>query len=91
MTKFNFYLGTSVGAWLLTVLVIVAELSEPFKTLLKNTFIHHWIGKAVIITLAFILFGFLMKEKETGEKVAWYSTLSSLLIIFLFYLIEFIT
>ena len=91
MTKFNFYLGGSVSAWLLTILIITAELFAPFKAFLKSTFTHHWIGKAVIITLAFIISGFLMREKETNEKVAWYSTLSSLLIIFLFYIIEFLT
>lgn len=94
MKKFNFYLGAAVSAWLLAILVIVAELAGPFKTLLKTTFSHHWIGKAVIITLAFILFGFLLKERNSigkfsDDDVAWYSVLGSLIVIFLFYVIEF--
>lgn len=90
--KFNFYLGAAASSWLLAVLVIAAELSEPFKTLLKTIFTHHWIGKAVIITLAFIAFGFVLPEKKSRNQdkdVAWYSVLGSLIIIFLFYVIKF--
>lgn len=94
MEKFNFYLGASVSAWLLAGMVIFAELSEPFKTLLKTTFVHHWIGKAVITALSFIVFGFLFARKKSlgnvsSENVAWYSVHASLGIIFLFYVIEF--
>ncbi len=94
MKKFNFYLGAAVSAWLLAVLVIVAELIIPFKAFLKSTFIHHWIGKAVIITAAYFLFGYLLREKDSigkysDEDAAWYSVLGSLLVIFLFYVIEF--
>lgn len=94
MKKFNFYLGASVSAWLLAVLVIVAELAEPFKALLKTTFGHHWTAKAVIITLAFLAFGYLLGERKrvgkfSDDSAAWYSMLGSLAVIFLFYVIEF--
>lgn len=94
MSKFNFYLGAAASAWLLAALVIAAELAEPFKTYLKTLFWHHWIGKAVIVTLAFLVFGFLLKEKTSvgeysDDKIAWYSVLGSLIAIFLFYIIEF--
>lgn len=94
MTKFNFYLGAAASAWLLTVLVIAAELIEPLKNALKAAFTHHWIGKGVIITLAFIIFGYLLREKNSlwsmpDNKLAWYSVLSSLSIIFLFFVAEY--
>lgn len=94
MTKFNFYLGAAASAWLLAILVIVAELYEPFKNLLKSTFSHHWIGKAVIITIAFLVFGFLLRNKGSignfsDDKLAWYSMLGSLIVIFLFFIMEF--
>ena len=56
MAKFNFYLGAAASAWLLTVLVVIAELVEPFKNFLKATFSHHWIGKTVMITFSFFIF-----------------------------------
>ncbi len=87
--KLNFYSGTSVSAWLLTALVIVAELVEPFKESLKTVFTHHWIGKGILIIIAFIVFSLLLKEKETDEKVSWYSVIGSFAVIFLFYLIHY--
>lgn len=94
MVNFNFYLGASVASWLLTIMVIAAEMIEPFKSFLKSIFGHHWIGKAVIITLVFIVFGFLLKGRSSignfpNEKVAWYSMIGSLAAIFLFYLVDF--
>lgn len=94
-SKFSFYNGLTFSAWLLTIMVIASELFAPFKDLLKTLFTHHWVGKGVIITVAFILFGFLLREKESigsmsSEKAAWYSTLASLIVILLFFIIEFL-
>jgi len=94
MARFNFYAGATASAWLLAILVIAAELIAPFKNLLKSIFSHHWIGKAVIITLTFIVFGFLFKEKTSigklkDESVSWFSVIGSLVVILLFYVIEF--
>ena len=94
MARFNYYFGASASALLLAILVVAAELIAPFKNFLKATFTHHWIGKGVIITLAFIVFGFLLREKKSigkfsSEKIAWNSTIISLIAILLFYIIEF--
>lgn len=94
MEKFNFYLGAASSAWLLVALVVIAEIAEPFKNFLKGTFTHHWIGKAVLATIAFLLFGFLFKGKTSigniaDEKLAWYSAIGSLLAIFLFFIVDF--
>ncbi len=93
--KFNFYNGATISAWLLAILVIVAELVAPFKDALKNTFTHHWIGKTVIVLAAFLLFSYLFKDKKSmagmaDEKAAWYSTIGSLGVILLFYVYEFV-
>lgn len=94
MAKFNFYLGAAASSWVLAILVIVAELYEPFKNLLKSIFTHHWIGKAAIVALVFLVFGFMLKNKKSifniqDNKLAWNSMLGSLAIIFLFFIIEF--
>lgn len=86
--KFNLYLAATASAWLLTILVIITEISKPFKEFLKNIFTHHWIAKAVIITLAFIIFGLI--QKKTKKDIAWYSVIGSLITIFVFYIIEYI-
>ena len=94
MAKLNFYFGAAASAWLLVILIVIAELVEPFKTLLKTTFGHHWIGKAVIITFVFLVVGFLLRNKASignfsDDKLAWYSVLGSLIVIFLFFIMEF--
>ena len=94
MAKFNFYAGASASAILLALLVILSELAEPFKALLASVFGHHWIGKAVLVAIAFLLAGFLLKEKTSLGKIsfkdlAWKSSLASLAVIFLFYILEF--
>ncbi len=87
MRRFNLYRGATATAWVLTIAVILAELIEPFKTFLKTTFSHHWIGKIVFVALAFVLFGYFSKEKSSDENAAWKSVIGSLVIILLFYLI----
>lgn len=87
--KFNFYLGAAVSAWLLAIMVITGELAAPFKALLQTLFGHHWIGKAVIVALVFAAVTFLVREKKPHEKLAWYSAVGSMAVIFLFYVIEF--
>ena len=91
--KFNFYNGAFAASFLLAILVIAAELYAPLKTLLGNAFSHHWIGKAVLITIAFIIVGFTYVKNELfgvkSEKISWYSTLASLAVIFLFYIIHY--
>ncbi len=94
MKKFNFYNGAFAASSLLAILVIAAELVQPFKAFLASVFSHHWIGKGVLITVAFVIVGYTYKKNELfghkSEKVSWYSTLGSLIIIFLFYIMHFL-
>ncbi len=93
--KFNFYNGAFAASVLLAVLVIGAELAKPFKSFLGSIFSHHWIGKAVLIAIAFVIFGFLYKKDKVfgvkSEKISWYSTLGCLAVIFLFYIYHFLS
>ena len=41
MKKFNLFAGAAAAAILFTVLVLLSELIEPFKTFLANVFSHH--------------------------------------------------
>lgn len=88
--KFNFCLGAAASSWLLAIMVMAAELYAPFKALLAAVFAHHWIGKAALTAAAFVVFGFLLKERKTDERLAWRSILGSLAVIFAFYVLEFI-
>lgn len=89
--KFNFYAGGAVASLVLTISVILAELVKPFKDVLTDVFTHHWIGKVVLMTIIFLVFGFTYKGKKMFGKnigyVAWKSVTWSLNIIFLFYLL----
>ena len=92
--KFSFYAGAGVSAWVLALAVIAAGLYAPFKALLASVFSHHWIGKTVLVIAFFLIAGFVFKGKNTFLRwpvgdFAWKSTLASLALIFLFFLIEF--
>ena len=95
MSRFNLHLGASVSSWLLAALVIAAELSAPFKSALVAVFTHHWIAKFVLTALAFAVFGFLLKDRDSlagikDGKLAWYSVLGSLAVMLAFYVFEFV-
>ncbi len=86
--KFNFYASISSSAFLLTLLIIASEISAAFKEMLASMFGHHWIAKVVIVTILFIACG--LAGKEQDEKIAWYGTVGSLVVIFIFYVLEFL-
>ena len=91
--KFNFYAAGVVSSWVLTFSIIWADLFYPFKDVLKFTFTHHWIGKVILTSVVFLIFGLAYKKKkmfgENLEHVAWKSVTWSLKIIFLFYFLLF--
>ena len=97
MRKFNVYAATTISSWLLFILVLAAELYAPFKLLLVSLLFHHWIAKGVIVALAFVGSGFFLKRKivvniitkHTEEQTAFHSVIAVLLLILLFYVIEF--
>lgn len=91
MKPFSIYKAISASSWLLVALVILAEFFAPFKDLLKTLFWHHWVGKAILVTAAFVICGFTLSEKKKGDTLAWNAVLWSLIIILLFYVIHYFT
>lgn len=94
MRKPNFFLGATASAWLLTIMVIVAELFGPFKDTLKSVFGHHWIGKGIIVLVVFFAASFVLSEKKSvgglsDKSLAWNSTVASLAVTLLFFAAEF--
>jgi len=94
MKRFNFYNAIFVSSSLLVILIIIAEFSNMFKTFLASIFSHHWIGKLIIITVAFVIVGFSCKKDKLfgvlDEKIAWYGILASILIILVFFIIHYL-
>ncbi|GEM_PF-4662091 len=93
--KFNLYIGAASSAILLTIMVILTEISAGFKGVLTSVFTHHWIAKVVVVFLALFIFGYLFRDKKnfilhTDEKAAWHFTLAALAIIFLFFVFDFL-
>lgn len=93
LNKFNVFNGTAAASILLAVLVVAAEISKPFKAGLGSVFTHHWIAKIVLMTVAFLLIGFMYQKNKLfgidSEKLAWESTLASIGVIFIFYIIHY--
>ena len=94
MKTFNFYNAAFFASSLLAILVITAELISPFKTFLATIFSHHWIGKAVIITITFLILGFVYKKDSLfgvkSEVISWYTIIISFIVIFIFYLVQYL-
>jgi len=92
--KFNFYNAGFVASTLLAILVLASELSTPFKDFLASILTHHWVAKGILIAVAFVIAGYWLKQNKLfnieSEKLAWYSTLGSLAVIFLFYIYHFL-
>ncbi len=87
----NLYRGITVSSWVLTLLVLATELSAPFKKLLAQVFWHHWIAKAVITTLVFLIVSARSKKAVDGEKKAWFSILANTVLIFLFFVVVYVS
>ena len=83
--------------WLVVVMTIAAELSEPFKALLAGTFTHHWIGKSIISVIAFVVLYIIFsraRESDNVSRDAWkvvWSVVLGGLAIFSFFLWHFIS
>jgi hypothetical protein len=94
MAKFNYWMGAVISSWLLVVLVVVSELIKPFKDFLYMLFAHHWIGKAVLVAFFFFATGYFSKTRKkfgklSSDEFAWRNVVGSLIVIFLFYVIEY--
>ena len=88
--KFNFSNSALWSTWALTFLIIAGDLIKPIKEILKATFTHHWIGKAVITTLVFIAIGFIFSKQDERPNKAWGNIVIQLILILIFYTIEYI-
>ncbi|HLD13017.1 MAG TPA: hypothetical protein VJB87_05520 [Candidatus Nanoarchaeia archaeon] len=86
MKSFNYTLAASISGWLLTIMVLISELYEPFKTLLANTFTHHWVGKIIITLAVYIIIGMFTKKDYAH---AYRDNITSMSIILLFYVIHY--
>ena len=86
MKNFNVNLAIKVSAVLLAVLVVVAEMVPAFKTALASLTGHHWSSKGVVITVVYILIGWLGKKK-VSEETAFIWSVGSMLAILGFYLV----
>ena len=63
--------SATITVLFITGATIYSELSKPFNNFLKDTFMHHWIGKSVLSLALFITLGFLFlrlspKSSEAG-------------------------
>ncbi|MBI4017494.1 MAG: hypothetical protein HY366_00950 [Candidatus Aenigmarchaeota archaeon] len=80
---------------MLAVLVVAAELYAPFKSSLASAFMHHWVGKLVLVSLVFFATAYVYRNKTeilgvADGRVGWFSVLGSLAAILLFYVVEFV-
>lgn len=70
--KFNStaLMGSVVGVvWLIVAMTLLSEVSEPFKLFLAQFAGHHWIGKSIIATAAFVVFYLLLQKSEESKSI----------------------
>jgi len=86
-------LATLISIVVAVLLTLLSELYSPFEDFLKLTFGHHWIGKALIVTVLFFGLTFAFKNKKFEKydlfKLTNISFVAGVILILLFYLWEF--
>lgn len=71
-------MGAIVAMFFVVVATVVAELHKPFKNFLAQNLWHHWVGKGIIASVIFLIFGFVLyfcprKSDETRTiKILWW-------------------
>ncbi len=92
----SFTASAIMAITLIAVLTISAEVYKPLKDLLKEMFIHHWIGKGVLSFFGFIIVGFILQSihaylptKERLVKCLTAVTIFCATAIIVFYFYEF--
>lgn len=89
-------IATVATIWFIVVLTLGAELSASFKTLVAQIGGHHWVGKSILSTVLFLVVFLLFKKTNESSSVLKnsYLVVGSVvfggLIIFLFYLLDFL-
>lgn len=69
----SFLISAIIVVVFIASITIAAELFPNLKSLLKDTFIHHWVGKGVLAVLLFLILAFLynlFKCEHEREKTA---------------------
>ena len=83
--------------WLIVGVTIWAEQQESFKTLLASLAGHHWVGKSIIATIAFVLLYMLMRRKGESKNtltlmlLVCASAIAGGIVIFSFYVGHYLT
>ena len=95
------HVAAIVSMGVVTLVTILAELSEGFKGVLTLLALNHWIAKSIIALAVFVGITWLMNKNDQGfldkfdaEKWGKITAISAVLfgiIIFIFYALEFFT
>ncbi len=82
---------------LIVFLTIYSELNENFKNMLAGIFGHHWVTKGIFSLIFFFLIYFILSklikdDEKVNNQINWVVVVTILcgLVIFLFYVYEFI-
>ncbi len=80
------------------IITVASELQPTLKDWLKNTFSHHWVGKGILASLLFSLFGIIFYFLPTPAHkinlskylmILFWTALSTSFFILLFFIFEF--
>lgn len=89
----SFLLSAIIVIVFITVITVVVELFPDVKLLLKDTFIHHWIGKGVLAVSLFLVLAFLYNlfhcEHEHEKTVMLLIALSIVTVLCFFVILGF--
>lgn len=82
--------------WLVVVMTVVSEISDPFMVFLKNLTGHHWASKSVLVIASFAVMYILFRKAEESQNIlkGTYYVLGSVIlggvIIFSFFIWHFV-
>lgn len=56
----SFIISAIITVVFITAITIFADLKPLLKDWLKDNFYHHWVGKGILASMIFVIFGFLI-------------------------------
>lgn len=74
---YRYYVATVVTLWFVTVITLATELVPALKEFVASVFLHHWLGKSILMLLVFGLVAVATPPRRFDERQWAYYVLVS--------------
>jgi len=65
---FRYYVATAVSVWFVSAITVATELVPALKAFIAGVFLHHWLGKGILMLVVFGLVVAVTPERRFDER-----------------------